>query len=340
MTYPGPFTYPGDLLFPGSLLGNWPPPGKIPRTVGRRPQRPVSVALAGSVPPVPPWRPAFDLDAPFDFDVDLEVSLSMSVTVDVPITFDPIYVASATGGSVEELVDVPMSFEVELDAVPGFAVDAPIGFEVDLDLVKASWLLADNFNRADGAPGALWAQRRVTGTTDAVIAGNAIQAGVPSATSGANATNQTALVYTTAMNSDDFSSEAVVVSTPGAGYFAGVLVRSDLEMDNYVIAVAAGRDDSVGLWTCIDGTWTRRATFATNAFTAGDLMIVEAVSSTYRLKRSRSGTVSEIASWTDNGNLTKRGASYRHGGLYVVSVRSTFNTTYGPKLDDWAARPL
>ncbi|MCZ1070840.1 hypothetical protein [Rhodococcus sp. A5(2022)] len=337
MTYPGLDTYPGLSLFPAWTI-MLPPPGLVPMSVAPRPQVPVSIAPAGTIPPRMIWKPRLDVEMSMPLAASAELSPTMITVADAQIGTSVTFAVDAVGGAVELTADIAMGVEASATAVPSS--------QVDVVMPTSAWVvqtlagMSDNFNRADGSPGSNWLQRRITGTTNAVIASNAVQAGVPSTSSGDNATNQTALVFTPAVGVNNFASEATIVSTPASGYFAGVLVRSDAAMDNYVVGLAAGRDDTAGLWTSIAGTLTRRATFATDAFQAGDVMIVEASGTTYTVKRRRSGTVSTIVSWSDSAQVMPSGSSNRHGGLYVLSVRSTFQTNYGPKLDNWAAYAL
>ncbi|QOH59873.1 hypothetical protein [Rhodococcus rhodochrous] len=192
----------------------------------------------------------------------------------------------------------------------------------------------DDFNRT--ALGALWFDRLWTGTAPATIAANAVRAGTPTATSGINAQCQHSLIYTEPVATNDMAVEAVVVTTPASGYYVGVVARSDLAADNFVVLNAAGTAATAGIYSVVNGAFTRQVAVPTNAYVAGDTMILEAVGNEYTAKRRRAGVESVVASWTDTAGVTKVGPDYRHGGVYLVSVRNFLGTTYGPSLDNFA----
>lgn len=251
-------------------------------------------------------------------------------------------VVSAASGAVSPVmtgsVSVPAPVVSAHLVVSAIAVTAMGSMSAPVAEAVTAESYADDFNRTD--LGALWVDRRYSGTTPPTITSNAVRAGTPSATSGANAQNQHALVYQQVLATDDFAAEAVTVTTPPSGYYLGVFLRSDAAGDNFVIVNAAGTASTAGLYTNIGGTFTKRLDIATSAFTAGDAIIVEAVGNLYTVKRRRSGTVTTIGSWTDTGNVFPVGPSNRYSGVYVVAVRNTFSTTYGPSADNFAAYDL
>ena len=337
MSFPGLDTFPGLSLFPSWTI-LLPPPGVVPTTVAERPRVPVTIVRAGAIPPRMIWMPRLFQDV--DVELSLTTSLSPTMIVNAIAELSPDISVSidAVGGAVQ--LTVPIDMQLDASAIASVISKAEMLMPTDAWVVQKIAGMSDNFNRADGSPGSNWLQRRFSGTTNAVIAGNAVQAGVPSTASGADNTNQTVLVFSPAIGVDNFATEATILSVPAAGYFSGVVTRSDASMMNFVAAFAAGNSDTAGIYTCINGTFTRRVAFATDAFQGNDTMIVEAVGNVYTVKRRRSGTVTTVTSWTDSANVMPSGSAYRHGGMYVLAVRSTFETKYGPKLDNWSTYAL
>lgn len=119
--------------------------------------------------------------------------------------------------------------------------------------------------------------------------------------------------------------------------YVGVSVRGELGSKNMVIALASWWAGTCGIWTIINGTFTRRVTTPTSAFTdPDDTMILQAVGNTYTLRKITAlGSISTVATWVDTDNVYPRSSARRYGGVLLSSVRSSGYIANGPRVDDF-----
>lgn len=311
-------------------------------STGRRPWRTVSVGVPGSVPFPQVSRPKIFPDVGMGMLAGAAVQLVARVSAPVLMPLKVSSLLDTTGGYFSMDAQAEMSVGVVVDTLVSAAADANVSMSMN---VTASTVIGpanytDNFNRADGPLSNGWITKMNTGTTGNAITNNTAMSAVPSATSGANATNQTVSIYPAPATTDSMRAFATSVTAPPAGYYAGIVARADIGMNNYMVALAAGSAETAGMYTVINNTFTKRASFAANVFAAGDIIIMQCVGSVYKVIRSRAGTESEIASWTDSGNIQPRGANYRYGGIYTVAIRSAFKTEYGQALDNFGLKDI
>lgn len=311
-------------------------------STGRRPWRTVSVGVPGSVPFPQVSRPKLFPDVSMGMLTGAVVQLVARVSAPVLMPLKVSSLLDTTGGyfSIDVPAELPMNVSVDtlVSAADDVNVSMPMNATAATVIGPANY--TDNFNRADGPLGNGWISKMNTGTTGNVIAGNTAMSAVPSATSGANATNQTVSIFPAPATTDNMRAYAASVTAPPAGYYAGIVARADIGMNNYMAVMAAGSAEMAGMYTVINNTFTKRASFAANVFAAGDIIVMQCVGSVYKVIRSRAGTESEIASWTDSGNIQPRGANYRYGGIYTVAIRGSFKTEYGQALDNFGLKDI
>lgn len=306
------------------------------------PSRPVSAAYPGSLPRRMVGKPKIFPDVFMSLSSPAAGVLVQSVAPMVSMATRVAALLDTAGGyfsidaPTDMTLDVATSVKAFVTATP--AISLPMNPAATYSFGPANY--TDDFNRANGPLGPLWQSKNESGTTGNIIVDGTIKSALPSATSGANATNQTVSVFVSPTTTDNMRCQFKTVSAPPAGYFAGVVARSDAGMNNYVVALAAGSAETAGLYTVVDNTFTKRVQFGTSVFAAGDLVILECVGNVYRVIRSRAGVESDVVSWTDSGSTQPRGSSFRYGGCYTVAIRGGGGGGYGQALDDFLLKDI
>jgi hypothetical protein len=200
--------------------------------------------------------------------------------------------------------------------------------------------LADSFDRADGAIGANWAfVTRGFSNSPPTVVSNAARAGTPSATSGNNATTAGFAYYVAFLNTDDMFSEIVLAAT-STTVQSGMVVRMASNAATYVIGNASSSGGAIfsitGGTATTAGTAVSRATFGSGQLTSGDSFGLEAIGAVYKLYRIRSGTRTDLCTWTDTSNaVIPIGASNRIVGLALSATRNVGGTTYSANAASW-----
>lgn len=189
-------------------------------------------------------------------------------------------------------------------------------------------VLADDFNRSDGALGASW----TTIGTAPVIATNRAQGATPSL----GQTVYYAARHTTALSGD--SQEVVfypVAATagPSAALGGGAFLRCDSSGNRVEIAIT---NTQVIIGTRISGTATNRATASASSPTSVRLTAIGNVYTAYL-----DGSSTPAVTWTDSGNLITIGSTTRYAGIVVVAnTNFASQTTRGWGIDSWTAQDV
>ncbi len=335
MTYPGWDTFPGLLTFPGVWGLSWPPPGWVSVSTAVAPHVGVSVAAAGTVPPVLPWRPKVAVDVPVAFRAVTSLSASMRVMVNIPIPFDVDYLADAIGGSVHINAPVTMRVAPILAQAAVLAPTAQVRMAASVAAVMASWSLTDTFNRADGSIGTSW----TSATLAPVINTNKAQAGTGGST---NATNVHYAVHNTPLGTTDHEVEFTVANPVGTADLdrgtAGIVRATEASTTQATRSYVCGGVTSTAAYinTYVNGTAAQRQTKTGISVPAGAVVRFRAQGNKYTLYVN--GT--EQVSWTGTGNAFAVTSANQRFGFEVSNVRSLSSTSYGYAVDSLTARTI
>ena len=158
----------------------------------------------------------------------------------------------------------------------------------------------------------------------------------PPTTSGTAA--QTIMQYRTKASTDHHATRVRIFDDAESTVnFIGVSVRGERDNKNAVLALASNNAANCGIWTMLDGTFTRRVAFSNTVFTnPGENMILEAIGNTYYVRKiSTTGVLTTVTQWVDNTGLYPATPARRFGGVLLVSYRDGSSILNGPRADEF-----